>query len=169
MSEAASRYAKALFLLTKSEDYRDPLTSFLSLLQASPPIDRFFNSPHIPLKAKSQVLEKAKLNPNLLVFLKVLLKNQRFGALPEIIEEYCRLVREKLGIAQGFLKSALPLSEEQKKAVSEKLKQFTGKDIELDVSVDPKLLGGGVLTLNHHLIDFSVKGKLARLEEELMK
>lgn len=168
MTEVASRYAKALFTLSQ-EDYRKELKGFLSLLKKNPEIDRFFNSPHIPLKPKSNVLDKSGLNLNLTTFLKVLLKNGRFSALPEIFENYSQLVREKLGIAETFLKSALPLTDEQVEAIKEKLKNFTGKEVELEVSTDPKLLGGGVLTLNHHLIDFSVKGKLARLKEELLK
>jgi F-type H+-transporting ATPase subunit delta len=171
--EAAARYAKALFLLSPT-DYREPLNCFLGLLKQNPVIDRFFNSPHISLQSKSKVLEKGvekglELDPALIVFLKLLLRNQRFSALPEIIEDYGRRTREKLGIAHGVLKSASPLSEEQKKGVLDKLKQFTRKQMELEFSIDPKLLGGGVLTLNHHLIDFSVKGKLTRLEEELLK
>lgn len=171
MKEAASRYAKALFNLAK-EDYRKELKSFNCLLEKNPAIKQFFNSPHIRLKAKSTVIDKgvAKgLNSTLATFFKLLLKNGRFEALPEIIQEYSRLVREKLGIEETFLKSALPLNEGQKEALKDKLKKFTGKEMELHVSTDPKLLGGGVLTLNHHLLDFSVKGKLARLKEELLK
>lgn len=168
MNEAASRYAKALFLLAKT-DFREELKSFVAILQKNPSIHRFFNSPHIPLKAKSQVLEKGKLDPTLMTFLNLLLKNSRFGELPEIVKEYSHLVREKLGIEESFLKSALPLSEEQYQTLKSKLEQYTGKKMELEVAVDPKLLGGGVLKMNNHLLDFSVKGKLARLKEELLK
>lgn len=172
MNAAASRYAKALFSLS-TKDYRKSLKDFLSLLQKNPTIDRFFTSPHIPLKSKSAVLDKAlekglQLDSTVVTLLKLLLKNGRFEALPEIVQEYSRLIREKLGIAEAFLKSAMPLNAEQMRAFKEKLEKFTGKEMELEISLDPKLLGGGVLTLNNHLLDFSVKGKLARLKEGLL-
>lgn len=170
MSDTASRYAKALFNFAKDEDFRKPLKDFWGLLMLKPHIHRFFNAPNIPERVKVEVLEKGvKLPSNLLLFLKLLLQNRRFSLLEPIIDKYSAFVREKLGIEVALLKSAIPLSEEQKKGVLDKLKSYAGKQIELEVLIDPKLLGGGILTLNHHLIDFSIKGKLARLEEELVK
>lgn len=170
MSQIAARYAKTLFQFTQNEDFREQLQAFEDFLQKYPDIHRFFYSPHVPLEKKIKVLEKGpQLNPQLVLFLKLLLKNRRFTLLPEVILEYCHLVRKRLGIVEAFLKSAHLISEDQKKSILQKLTDFTGKEVELETAIDPKLLGGGVLTINHHLIDFSIKGKLSELKEELLR
>lgn len=176
MNGLASRYAKTVFQLAKTEEslkkYRKELECFGNILEKKPTIFLFFNSPQIPQKEKMAVLEKTmakEFSPEIILFLKLLLKNRRFSNLSEIIHEFTRLVHEKLGIATAFLKSALPLNEEQKNGMIEKLEQFSGKQIELEEEVDPKLLGGGVLTMNHHFIDFSLKGKLTRLSDDLLR
>jgi F-type H+-transporting ATPase subunit delta len=100
-------------------------------------------------------------------FIRLLAENRRLGVLPEIARLYEALRNEAEGSIQARLITALPVTEEQKAVLSKALKQRLGRDIQLDSSVDPRLLGGAIIRAGDLVIDGSVQGKLARLASVL--
>ena len=63
------------------------------------------------------------------------------------------------------LRAAVPLSAESQKQLSDKLKKFTGKEIELDVKEDSELIGGITVKIGDWVLDSSLRGQLRRLKE----
>ena len=64
--------------------------------------------------------------------------------------------------------TAAPLSQDEVRALVGRLEQMTGGRIELDLQVDPSLLGGLVVRVGDRLIDGSVRGRLERLRNQLV-
>jgi F-type H+-transporting ATPase subunit delta len=88
--------------------------------------------------------------------------------LPRVAEQFRRLDDERQGITQATATSATALTPDEVRAITARLEQSTGGRIELDVQVDPSLLGGLVVRVGDRLIDGSVRGRLERLRNQLM-
>jgi len=96
-------------------------------------------------------------------------ENRRLGILPDIAELYEQLRTEAEGKVKAEIISARELSEAQKKTLSEALRARLGRDVELDVKVDPSLLGGAIIRAGDLVIDGTIKNKLARLSTTLTR
>lgn len=145
----------------------EELNQIAKILEKQP----FFISPHISQEGKKAVLQKGlegKIDPQLLSFLLLLIEKRRFKHLGEIAKAYSELAMEKLGKLKGCLTVPEPISDELKKNVTEALEKRYQKSLSLDVAIDPKLIGGGILRIGNSQADFSLKGKLAKLEKDLL-
>jgi MFS family permease len=104
-----------------------------------------------------------------------LVANLAFGAsmvvynafLPEIAAQFQALVAEAQNVADVEIVSATTLGDEQKARLAAALSTRLRRDVRLQCTVDPELIGGAVVRSGDLLIDGSLKGKLERLETEL--
>lgn len=174
-SVVLSRYADALgFLAEKSKALdvvgRD-LDNLNSLISNSDDLRRFLASPLVG-KAKanavlSDIAHKAgyhKLTKN---FLAVIVQNGRVSAIQGFVQAYRGYVAKKSGEIAVNVKTARPLTEEQAQAFKVKISSALGKNVLVEASVDPSLLGGMVVIIGSHMIDDSVRSKLERLSASL--
>ena len=97
-----------------------------------------------------------------------MLRRGRIDELPRVAAEFRRLDNERQGITPATATSAVPLSEDEVRAVTARLEAMTGGRIELDLKVDPDLLGGLVVRVGDRMIDGSVRGRLERLRNQLV-
>ena len=97
----------------------------------------------------------------------LMLQRRRIDQLPRVAAEFRRLDNQRKGITQASATSAAELTPAEVEALTSKLEQFTGGRVELDVAVDPSLLGGLVVRVGDRLIDGSVRGRLERLRNQL--
>lgn len=169
------RYSKALFNLGGSiEKRKKHLGEFeliLGTLSNSPRIKNFFSSSQIDRNEKEKVLKKAfsiHVSPEVLRFLIFLLERGRFRFLEPIIEEFRRKVIEDEDIIVVRLMTTLPTDDVTKEKLRSKIERRYGKKVDIIQEIDPKLIGGGVLFVANQMIDFSVKGKLNRLKDDLL-
>jgi F-type H+-transporting ATPase subunit delta len=86
----------------------------------------------------------------------------------QVRDEYQRLLDERRGIAQATVFTAVPLSDDERRAVAQRLQKLTGKEIVLDAQVDPDVLGGLVARIGDRLIDGSTRGRLLALRQSLV-
>jgi F-type H+-transporting ATPase subunit delta len=98
----------------------------------------------------------------------LLLRRGRIEDLPRVAAEFRRLDNERKGITTATATTALPLKADEVQALTTRLEQFTGGRVELDVKVDPSLLGGLVVRVGDRMIDGSVRGRLERLRTRLV-
>jgi F-type H+-transporting ATPase subunit delta len=98
----------------------------------------------------------------------LLLKRGRIEQLPRVAAEFRRLDDRRQGITNAIVTSAAPLTQDELRALTQRLEQQTGGRIALDVQVDPSLLGGLVVRVGDRLIDGSVRGRLERLRNQLV-
>ena len=98
----------------------------------------------------------------------LMLRRGRIEQLPRVAAEFRRLDNARQGITLATATSAAPLTPDEVRALTERLEQFTGGRVELDLQVDPSLLGGLVVRVGDRLIDGSVRGRLERLRNQLV-
>ena len=98
----------------------------------------------------------------------LLLKRGRIEQLPRVAAEFRRLDDRRQGITNAIITSAAPLTQDEVRAITQRLEQQTGGRIAIDVRVDPSLLGGLVVRVGDRLIDGSVRGRLERLRTRLV-
>jgi len=98
----------------------------------------------------------------------LMLRRGRIADVPRVAAEFRRLDNARLGITIATATTAAPLTADEVTALTQRLETSTGGRIELDVKVDPSLLGGLVVQVGDRLIDGSVRGRLERLRNQLV-
>jgi F-type H+-transporting ATPase subunit delta len=102
-------------------------------------------------------------------FLALLVENRRAVLLPDIAALFEELKRESERVLKVTVRSAVPVADGQAEAIKQALKKRFGRDIELEQRVDPAVIGGAVIDAGDMVIDGSVRGRLARLENALTR
>lgn len=168
----AGRYASALFELANEqgelEAVERDLATFQAMLDQSDDLKRLVMSPAFAAedqqRAMKAVMDWASVGATTSNFLNVVARNRRLFAAEDMIKNYRALLAAHRGETVAEVKSAVALTEEQKAQLTEKLKATVGKDVKLDASVDPSLLGGLVVKIGSRMFDSSLKTKLASLQ-----
>ncbi|HWZ39693.1 MAG TPA: F0F1 ATP synthase subunit delta [Bradyrhizobium sp.] len=175
VSGVSGRYATALFELARDEKSIDAvkadLDRFEALLSESADLKRLVRSPvfaaEVQLKALSAVLDKAEITGISANFLKVLTANRRLFAVSDVIRAFRALVAKFRGEATADITVAEPLSEKNLDALKAALKVVSGKDVTLNVNVDPSIIGGLVVKLGSRMVDSSLRTKLNSIKHAM--
>jgi F-type H+-transporting ATPase subunit delta len=169
ISGMAGRYANALFELAldnKAVDaVKKDLDQFDALVADSADLNRLVRSPVFgadeQLKALSAILTKAGIAGLAANFLRVITTNRRLFAVHDMIRAYRVLVARHKGEVTAQVTVAEKLSEKNMDALKGALKSVTGgKEIDLDVKVDPAIIGGLVVKVGSRMVDSSLRTKL---------
>jgi F-type H+-transporting ATPase subunit delta len=164
----AGRYATALFDLALEanaiEAVKADLDRFDALVAESADLTRLVRSPVFSaeeqLQALSVVLDRAGIGGLAANFLKLAAANRRLFAVREMIKAFRTLIAQHKGEATAEVTVAEWLKDHHVEALRAALKSVTGKDIDLDVKVDPAILGGLVVKLGSRMVDSSLRTKL---------
>jgi F-type H+-transporting ATPase subunit delta len=164
----AGRYATALFELALEEKSLDSVKSdldrFLALLDGSPDLVRLVRSPvfdsDVQERALAAVLDKAKIGGTAGNFLLLVAQKRRLFAVREMIRAFAALVAKHKGETRAEVVVAEPLKNEHLDALKQAIAASAGKNVTLDVQVDPSILGGLKVKLGSRMIDASLKTKL---------
>jgi F-type H+-transporting ATPase subunit delta len=175
VSGVSGRYATALFELARDERSIDPviadLDKFDALLNESAELKRLVRSPlfaaEVQLKALSAVLDKAGITGIAANFLKALTANRRLFAVSDVIGAFRALVAKFKGEASADVTVAEPLSDKNVDALKQALKSVSGKDVTLNVKVDPSIIGGLVVKLGSRMVDSSLRTKLNSIKNAM--
>lgn len=171
------RYAKALLLIGKedgkAEVYRQELDRLAALVIKEKDLEQALINPLYNSAARKKVLqlviEKLNLSKATRSFLFLLFDKGRIGFLVTINEFYQKLADELKNIARASLVSATELKSETVEKIRATLSKMTGKDIVLDVSVNPGLIGGVVSRIGDLVLDGSIKTQLLNMRESLKR
>jgi F-type H+-transporting ATPase subunit delta len=175
VSGVSGRYATALFELARDEKsvdaVKDDLDQFDAMLLDSADLKRLVRSPvfssDVQSKALSAVLDKAGISGISANFLKVLTANRRLFAVDQVIRAFRALVAKFKGEATADITVAEKLSDKNLDALKAALKSVTGKDVSLDVKVDPSIIGGLVVKLGSRMVDSSLRTKLNSIKHAM--
>ena len=124
--------------------------------------------PRVSSAEKKRKLEGAigaKVSKTTLRFLELLIDKKRFDLLPMVVVHFGKLLNEKNNVAKAQVRSARPLSQEAQTELKKRLKDFAGKNIELELREDPELIGGVVVRLGDWVLDSSLRGQLRKMRE----
>lgn len=172
-SSTARRYAEAVFEIAERDGTVELWLSQLSdIAQAvtRPEVVRRLEDPHVPIEARAQALHDVAgkdMLPQMANLLGLVLRRRRVDSMPHIAREFKRLYNRRAGIVEAAATSAMELDQQEIAALTTRLEKMTGKKIELDTSVDPRILGGIQVRIGDTLYDGSVRGRLERLRARL--
>lgn len=172
ISGVAERYASSLFELAREAGSIDAvgadLDRFQGLLDESADLKRLVASPVFSAdeqqRAISAIAAKAGITGVVGNFLKVVAANRRLFALPGMIRAFRLIAAEHRGEVTAEVTSAHALTAAQEKELKSALKGVTGKDVAINVTVDPTLLGGLIVKVGSRQIDTSLRTKLSTLK-----
>ena len=175
VSGMAGRYGTALFDLALEENVLDALKTdldrFDALLAESADLARLVRSPVFSAdeqaKALSAVLAKAGIGGLAAKFLAVLTSNRRLFAVRAIIGDFRKLVAQHKGEVTAEVTVAEKPSDAHLAAIKDTLKAVTQKDVQVEVKVDPAIIGGLVVKLGSRMVDTSLRTKLNALKHAM--
>ena len=175
VSGMAGRYATALFELAAEANAVDAvkadLDRFDALIGESADLNRLVRSPVFSadeqLKALAAVLDRAGIGGLAAQFLKLVTSNRRLFAARDMIKAFRAIVARHKGEATAAVTVAEPLKDEHVEALRAALKAVSGKDVALDIKIDPAIIGGLVVKLGSRMVDTSLRTKLNAIKHAM--
>jgi len=175
LKSASLQYANALSDVALAQGAGEPalkqLKDFVAAFDESAELRNVLASPAVPKEEKHGVIEKigTRLGATKIIrnFLFVVADHHRTHMLPEILETFQEVIRQRQGIAEAEISSAVELSAAQKKRFAQILERITGKKVEAKFSLDPALLGGAVIRVGDTIYDGSVRNSLNEMRARL--
>ena len=175
VSGVAERYASSLFTLALEDgavaQVAGALDQFQGMIDGSPDLQRLIKSPVFSadeqLAAVTAILEKAGISGIAANFVKVAASNRRLFAVPGMIRAFREIAARHRGEVSADVTTARALTAAQETELKAALKGVTGKDVTINVAVDPAILGGLIVKLGSRQIDTSLRTKLSTLKLSL--
>jgi len=162
-------YVQSLLDLADQAGIVDPVEADLqtvgALLETEPSFQAFVASPYFAEQTKRDLIHRVfahRLHPLTLHFLFVVMEHNRGRFLPEIIDRYAQLCRARRGYRTVTAVVARDLREDQKAKLAQDLAEAMHTKVDLDIRVDPAILGGVVFRYGDKMLDNSVRGRLVR-------
>jgi F-type H+-transporting ATPase subunit delta len=165
------RYALALFELARDSRALEAVETSLGTLKQTLAQSEEFRalaaSPLIGRAEKSKgalaAAEALQLDPLTRNFIGVLARNGRLARLAQVIRAFGRLAAQHRGELTATVTSARKLDSGQVDAIKSNLKQRMGREIAVDLEVNPEILGGLIVRIGSRMIDGSIRTKLNNL------
>ena len=175
MKSASLQYANALADIAIAQGAAEPvlkqLNDFGASYADSDELRNFLSSPAVTRDAKHGVIEKiiARMGASRILrnFLFIIADRQRMHMLPEIIAAFQEVIRQRQGIAEAEILSAVELNAAQRTEFKNTLERMTGKRVEPKYSLDPALLGGAVVRIGDTIYDGSLRSRLNEMRTRL--
>ena len=172
VSGVSGRYATALFELAEEAGQLDAveghLDSLAAALDESAELRALVHSPiytrdeqGAAMAALCDAMGVGAPTKNLVG---LMASKRRLFALPDAIADFRRLLAQKRGVVAAAVRSAKPLTDDQRARLERTLNEATGAKIALDVTVDESLIGGLVVRVGSKMIDTSIRSKLDQLQ-----
>jgi F-type H+-transporting ATPase subunit delta len=169
------RYARALFDSANRsggvDQVEEDLKAVDQVLRQVPRLQSVLRAPTITATRKKHLLAHAfgtRVGPLTMRFLTLVVERRRQDVLTDVYAEFLRLANALRNILPVEVTSATPLTDAERDALARSLAKRTGKQIVLQVDIDPALMGGVVIRMGDTVIDGSVRTRLAQLRERLL-
>lgn len=173
-SRLAGKYGTALFRTAKRinqvERISHDLVVISELVRKNPALKSFLESPQILEREKKELISttfKDRISEALFSFLMLVVSKHRIQYLLPMTEEFVRLVKEDQGIVQARLITARSIDQILVEEIRQELGRTTGKKVEMQMEIDPHLIGGIVIILGDKIIDRSIRYQLNQLKEQM--
>lgn len=170
-------YGDALFSLAVEEEKLEALWKEAAMVAetigANPDFLSVICHPEMTQEKKLSVLDevfKEALSDEMMGLFHVLVKKGRIGEIVSVLDYFVSQVNEYLGIGMVDVFTPLPLSEEQKEQIENKLLEVSEYEtLGMDYHIDESLLGGMVIRIGDRILDNSIRSKLDAMSRQLSK
>jgi F-type H+-transporting ATPase subunit delta len=173
---AAKRYARALFDIARAErlDFEQigaELSGTAALVSGNDALQRALANPAIPPARKRGVIEQllalSPVSPVLSRLLLMLADRDRLVLLPDLADAYRTRLMEHQQVVRAEVTTAIAVPPDRVAALQQGLAHTTGREVQLDVRVDPSIVGGAVARIGSTVYDGSVTTQLEKLRQQL--
>jgi F-type H+-transporting ATPase subunit delta len=174
-SRASVRYAKALFEAAVEsnniEAVAKDMAQIAQTVESSNELKQLLQNTTVSSTVIKTYLDKIFSDNSSLVksLIDVLATNKRLSLIAQIANEYDRKCQALNDTKKVTVISAVALNESSQKAIITNLEKQGLKNISLENTVDPSILGGFVLKFDDNQFDASIKNKLTRIKREFSK
>ncbi len=172
--KAAKRYAKALFeTASKNLDAVQKDMQFIAqVLNNNPELVKVIKDPTVVPSKKLNVIDKifeGKITQETYKLIQLLGQKDRLDLLDDITKSFDILYKNKKGIREAEVITAVPLTGELENQILQKIKSLTGSnEVKLINKVEPAIIGGFILNMDDLRYDASISGKLAKIKQKLL-
>jgi F-type H+-transporting ATPase subunit delta len=169
---AARRYADAAFEIGRADGTLETWERDLATLRdalGDEELRKLVEHPAVAFADKEKVLRRVikGVADEPLALALLMVRRGRPGAIDAMVERFGELVRRERGISLAEVRTALPLDDEQRTAIAQRLRVLTGDRVEMNEKVDESLIGGISVRIGDRLYDASVRSRLERLRARL--
>lgn len=172
----AERYAQALFELGEEDGSLSHLTeklqAFAAVYEQSKELRSMLTSPVLSIEERSSLLtaiaERLGLSPLSVNGLKLMARRRRLPALVATAARLTELADKKSGVLRASVTTATAMPESYYESLVHQLSAATGKKVVLSRLIDEDLVGGAIAQVGDTVIDGSIRGKLQKLERDLL-
>ncbi len=164
----ARPYAQAIF--EHSEGWLEDLKQITDVIK-EPEVAKLIDSPKLAYKNKAEKfvgLFGNELQDKTMSFLKILSNAKRLSLIPGILKEYQKLLSLRDKRNEVLIFSAYKPSATQMEEIIIKLKKRYGENLSLKLEINKGLMGGYTVKWKDEVIDFSVKGRLQKLKNQII-
>jgi F-type H+-transporting ATPase subunit delta len=149
----------------------EALSDFAVAIEQTPELRNALRNPQLESSAKASILADIAGDDEPLFrnFLLLVAEKGRAGELDEIANEFERLMAREERRLPVELTTARELTDDEAQAIVAQIEQAAGRTVEATRSVDPDLVGGIVLQAGSYRVDASVRGRLERLRQTLVR
>lgn len=169
----AKRYATALFESLESTGRREAvLAQVEKMLEAFPTeldgvLLREAVSGEVKLSLAKQLAEAVHADQLLHRTLELMGERKRLGVLRGFLNELRNRLDKSLGIERVEYRSATPVTDADREILSSHLSKSLGGAIRLKTVIEPDLIAGCVIRINHRVADLSLRSRLIQMKEVL--
>jgi F-type H+-transporting ATPase subunit delta len=176
----ARPYAKALFDIASGErklgEWSRALNAAAAVLE-DPSAKRVLGNPTVDVAKRAEFLRAVSVGvkgADVLessqgkALLAVLAENDRLSVLPEIAAQFDALKAQAENKVKVTMTAATQVDAATAEQVKQALKKRLGREVELELAVDPALIGGAVIRAEDMVIDGSVRARLTKLAAQLV-
>jgi len=171
-SRAAIRYAKAVLSLATDQKATEAVNKdmklILNTIAESKDLREMLLNPVVRSSVKEAVLSQVFKNSNKITgdLIKTLIANKRISLLGDVASKYNKLFDTLIGVEVAQVTTAVALTDALKTKVLAKVKELTGKEIEVNNVIDESILGGFILRVGDIQYNASIANKLNKLKRE---
>jgi F-type H+-transporting ATPase subunit delta len=178
MTSAAKRYARAIFDVALAEGtdlelVADQLAGFAALVRGHEGLQRLLVNPAIPAVRKRGLVEallaRGAVLPVVSRLLLLLAERDRLVLVPDLAEAYRARLMDHQQVVRAEVTTAAPIGDDRTAALRQGLANATGRQVLLDVRVDPALVGGAVARIGSTVYDGSVTTQLQKMKQQLVE
>ncbi|MCD7800174.1 MAG: ATP synthase F1 subunit delta [Ruminococcus sp.] len=176
MSETVKVYSNAIFQLSVEENLLDVVNQDLKfcadIIKEQPQFLAILSSPIVSNKEKISMLQavfEGNCNDLVFNFICLLTEKNRINLFYEIQQDFAMQYNRFNNILEAKVTTCVPLTEELRHKIVDKLCKTTGKKVSLVETVDSSILGGVIIRYDNTVIDDSIKTKFKELSKQLHK
>jgi F-type H+-transporting ATPase subunit delta len=167
-------YARALVEVARAEgllvDVEDDLFRFARVLEGSDDLRQALTDPAIPPARRVAVVEELMGTKTLQLsaaLAGLVVAGGRASDLPAVVDRFVALAAEERSRELAEVRTAVALTDEQVARLADALSHATGKQVEVKVIVDDRVMGGIVARVGDVVIDGTVRHRIEQLKERL--